>query len=182
MPRLARQGLSPSARPLKKNFGGGNPLSWLLSFALQLNWNIAEWLLKDKLVAYRQSDALALEHAASTTENAARSAWAASVALTRASCAQYAYKYENTARLQAELVLVQQAYDAHGVSRTALRSKEIAVEQAALAELLQEQAVLEQLPAALGNLPKPGHCSPGAPPRHSVLEARPLRIASAAGS
>ena len=30
-------------------------------------------------------------------------------------------------------------------------------------------------------LRKPGHCSPGTPPRHSVLEARPLRIASAAG-
>ena len=30
-------------------------------------------------------------------------------------------------------------------------------------------------------LRKPGHCRPGAPPRHSVLEARSLRIASAAG-
>ena len=35
--------------------------------------------------------------------------------------------------------------------------------------------------AARRNLRKPGHCSSGAPPRHSVLEARPLRIASAAG-
>ena len=37
-----------------------------------------------------------------------------------------------------------------------------------------------KLRAARRILRKPGHCSPGAPPRHSVLEASPLKVASAA--
>ena len=45
-------------------------------------------------------------------------------------------------------------------------------------EVFMESASVE---AARRTLRKPGHCSPGTPPRHSVLEAPPLKVASAAG-